>query len=240
MTDVVLVAPPEGDADLDRLADELGRQQLRVRRVGAPPSALAPSPDGEGLALVCDAAGAGGFDRVRALTALCERGAWPLLVLTGTDDLVGRVVALELGADDAVSRPWSAREVALRVRALVSRWHPQPVAEMVRFGPLALDPELGRARVGERELALSPLEARLLLHLARRGGRVSRDELEARLWGTPAGGRRRLDTVVKRLRHRLRGTGVSVATLRSAGFRLELADLSPLGPAPSPHSTLRR
>ena len=212
----------DGDPDLDRLDRGLVHGGFALRRfadaVGAADAIRRMRPD----LLIVDSAGLG-FDVCRALLAPSGEPLAPLLVLTAADDAVSRVVAFELGADDAVSRPWSVRELVLRVRAILRGRGAGPVVGVTSLGGLVIDEAKAHVTVDGRSLPLSAIEARLLGQLAaRRGAMASREELTSALWGAPPKDPRALDTAVKRLRRKLADSGVAVQTVRGAGFRLEL------------------
>ena len=159
--------------------------------------------------------------RVRRDPAL---GRTPVLMLTAKGAEVDRVVGLELVADDYVVKPFSVREVMLRVRAVLARAEGPPPAEegqLLRRGPLVIDPGRHEARLGDRLFPLTVTEFRLLHQLALRPGRVqSRDALLDLVWGeerfvTP----RTVDTHVRRLREKLGGAGGLIETIRGVGYR---------------------
>ncbi len=222
MADGVLLVSAGNGPELRALAAALGRDRLEVTEVANAGAALEALP-GEPAVVIIDATGPAAFDGVRQLVTDPSRGRFPLFVLTGPDDPIARVVALELGADDVASRPWSTREVALRARGLLRRWQARPVTEgALRYGPLTLDGSGANASVDGRALRLSSLEGQFLQVLAaRHGARASREEIEVALWGRSPAGERALDTAVKRLRRKLEGTPLRLTTVRGAGFRLD-------------------
>ncbi|MFW6052190.1 MAG: response regulator [Myxococcota bacterium] len=149
----------------------------------------------------------------------------PVVMLTAKGEEVDRVVGFEVGADDYVVKPFSPRELVLRVEAVLRRAHPRPEGsepEVLTFGALRIDVPAHRVVVDEREVPLTALEFKLLLDLAHRRGRVqSRDALLDRVWGYAAGiETRTVDTHVKRLREKLGPAADYIETVRGVGYRL--------------------
>ncbi len=149
----------------------------------------------------------------------------PVMVLTAKTAELDKVVAFELGADDYVTKPFSVRELTLRVRAVLRRaaraGPPAPdVQEPV--GPLRVDVEAHRAYVGDEEVELTPLEFRLLSTLMSRVGRVqSREQLLMDVWDVSGEAETRtVDTHVKRLREKLGAARDQLETVRGVGYRL--------------------
>jgi two-component system phosphate regulon response regulator PhoB len=160
-----------------------------------------------------------GLEVCRILRRECDV---PIIMLTARDDEIDRVVGLELGADDYVVKPFSVRELMLRVRALLRRSQRDgPEAEEVSFGRLRLDAGGHRAWVDDEETVLTALELRLLTTLLQRRGRVQTRECLLRdVWGIEADiTTRTVDTHVKRLRQKLGPAGEYVETLRGVGYR---------------------
>ena len=148
----------------------------------------------------------------------------PIIFLTAKDSEIDRVVAFELGADDYVAKPFSVRELILRVRALLRRTKvtkvTSPVGEQ-QFERLRVDPEAHQVWVDGAETALTALEFRLLHTLLSRRGRVqTRSQLLEDVWGVHADvTTRTVDTHVKRLREKLGDAGSYVETIRGVGYR---------------------
>jgi len=151
----------------------------------------------------------------------------PILMLTARGDEADRVIGLELGADDYVTKPFSPRELVARVKALLRRleW-PTDEARPVTVGLLRIDPLLYRAESNGKQLPLSTLEFRLLYYLASRPNRVfSRDQLLDAVWGserfvTP----RSVDVYVRRLREKMEKNPEEpqhLKTVRGAGYIFE-------------------
>lgn len=164
-------------------------------------------------------------------TEVCRRlrqeratAAVPVLMLTARGEEIDRVVGFEVGADDYVVKPFSVREVILRVKALLRRSGDGPAeSRTLQLGALAIDTERHRVTVDGSEVDLTTLEFKLLLTLAERRGRVqTRDGLLQDVWGyNYAGDTRTVDTHITRLRTKLGRAGVLIRTLRGFGYKLE-------------------
>jgi two-component system phosphate regulon response regulator PhoB len=151
-----------------------------------------------------------------------EASGLPIIMLTAKADEVDRVVGLELGADDYVTKPFSPRELVLRVRAVLRRRAPEQRSERsLRHGDLRIDPQRHRCFVAGEEVQLTAKEFELLRSLMERPGRVqTRDQLLDDVWGTDiAVTRRTIDTHLKRLREKLGPAGDLIETVRGVGYR---------------------
>ncbi len=146
-----------------------------------------------------------------------------VIMLTARGGEIDRVVGFELGADDYVVKPFSVRELMLRIQAVLRRTQPnrEPVVGSVSFGRLRIDHDAHRAWVDDDEVALTALEMRLLWTLYQRRGRVqSRGTLLDDVWeASPENNTRTVDTHVKRLREKLGAAGEYVETVRGVGYR---------------------
>lgn len=166
-----------------------------------------------------------GLDGHDVLRAIRARGPTPVIFLTARSDEVDRIVGLELGADDYVTKPFSPREVMARVKAVLRRTGEDAVSaeRPLRVGPLEVDLVQLRASFGGTNLNLTVTECRLLARLAGHPGRVfSRaDLLEAALPESDAL-ERVVDAHLKNLRRKLEeaGAGGAIETVRGAGYRL--------------------
>jgi len=146
----------------------------------------------------------------------------PVLMCTAKGGEIDRVVGFEVGADDYVVKPFSVRELLLRIRAILRRaQRVESEPEVLRFGRLRIDREAHRVWVDESELGLTALEFRLLAAFMARKGRVqTRDTLLSDVWGIEADvTTRTVDTHVKRLREKLGEAGAYIETLRGVGYR---------------------
>jgi two-component system phosphate regulon response regulator PhoB len=149
----------------------------------------------------------------------------PILMLTAKADEVDRIVGFELGADDYVTKPFSVRELILRVRAILRGRQGAPETKETgsrAIGLIRLDVDAHRCFVEGKEVPLTAMEFKLLLTLMERTGRVqSREQLLADVWGITAEVETRtVDTHVKRLREKLGAARDYIETVRSIGYRL--------------------
>jgi DNA-binding response OmpR family regulator len=158
-----------------------------------------------------------GFDLCRRLR---DGGNVPILILTARDDEIDRIVGLELGADDYLTKPFSPRELVARTRAVLRRTEPGS-GGIVELGELRLDLRTRTATVAGSAVELRTLEFELLAELARNAGHVvRRDRLLERVWGLSfAGGTRTVDVHVAQLRKKLGRTDL-IQTVRGVGYRL--------------------
>lgn len=146
----------------------------------------------------------------------------PIVMITARGDEIDRVVGLEMGADDYVVKPFSIRELMLRVRAILRRGQSGEVpAEEVSYGDLRVDSEGHRVWVKAEEVVLTPLEFRLLSTLLQRRGRVqSRERLLEDVWQMRSDvTSRTVDTHVRRLRSKLGAAADYIETIRGVGYR---------------------
>ena len=149
-----------------------------------------------------------------------------LLILTARKEEADRVVGLELGADDYVTKPFSVRELLARVKALIRRSGGLPPAgQPMRFGSVALDPERHEVTVGKRPVHLSSKEFALLKTLAEAGGRVmEREKILETVWGYERSSEidtRTVDQHVARLRAKLGPESARIVTVKSIGYKLK-------------------
>ncbi len=143
-----------------------------------------------------------------------------VIMVTAKGEEIDRVVGFELGADDYVVKPFSVRELLLRVGAVLRRKETAS-SDFVEFGELRIDPAAHRAWVADFEVALTTLEFKLLLTLYERKNRVqTRSVLLNDIWGIEADiTTRTVDTHVKRLREKLKSVGRYIETVRGVGYR---------------------
>jgi DNA-binding response OmpR family regulator len=164
--------------------------------------------------------GLDGFEVCRRL-----RGEYdlPIIMLTARTDDVDRIVGLELGADDYVTKPFNPRELVARVGAVLRRYQKSVrPAQVVTVGELVVDPASREARIADRLLELRPKEFDLLLTLAEHRGLVmSRNQLLDLVWGYDfPGGTRTVDAHISHLRAKLEGGEVIIETHRGIGYKL--------------------
>lgn len=151
----------------------------------------------------------------------------PILMLTAKATEVDRVVGLELGADDYVTKPYSPRELVLRIRKLLKRADASnEAAEQLRIGPLDIDVSKHEARVDGKPVSLTATEFNLLTILAKRRGRVqTRERLLQDVWGyETAIDTRTVDTHMRRLREKVGRVAERLETIRGVGYRFKADD----------------
>lgn len=177
-----------------------------------------------------------GTEVCRRLKQNKETAHIPVVMVTAKGEEIDRIVGFELGADDYVVKPFSVRELILRVRAILKRAEGAPEAEdKLTFGRLLVDRAAHRAWVDGQEVAFTALELRLLMMLHDRRGRVlTRDLLLDEVWGSHADvTARNVDTHVKRVREKLGAAGEYIETVRGVGYRVRSEPLDETTPAPS-------
>jgi two-component system phosphate regulon response regulator PhoB len=165
-----------------------------------------------------------GLDLCREIKKNSLLSSIPIIILTAKDDEVDRVVGFELGADDYVTKPFSVRELILRVKAVLKRGEvnkPELVEVERQFGDLSIDVDSHEVHVNNELVVLTALEFKLLKQLVDRRGRVqSRDQLLSDVWGYSSEvTTRTVDTHIKRLREKLGPMGKYVQTIRGIGYK---------------------
>jgi DNA-binding response OmpR family regulator len=147
----------------------------------------------------------------------------PIIMLTARGEDVDKIVGLELGADDYMTKPFNPRELVARVKAVLRRAESQQhVRRLLRLGQLEIDRDSREARIAGQELELRTKEFDLLLTFAEHPGFVlNRDQLLDRVWGYSfGGGTRTVDVHVARLRDKLHNSGVRIETIWNVGYKL--------------------
>jgi two-component system phosphate regulon response regulator PhoB len=164
-----------------------------------------------------------GTEVCRQLRADSKTKRIPIMMVTAKGEEIDRVVGFEMGADDYMVKPFSVRELLLRVKAILRRSVVEEVSSTVRsmFGCLVLDSEAHRVWVEDDELTLTALEFKLLKTFMDRKGRVqSRERLLDDVWGYDVAiTTRTVDTHVKRLREKIGPAGSYIETVRGVGYR---------------------
>src|SRR4051812_43213869 len=148
----------------------------------------------------------------------------PILILTGSSDEISRVLLLELGADDYVTKPFSPKELLARVRAVLRRARRSPAVEQLYFGDVAVDFPRMEVMRGSRPVALTPQEFKLLKYFAQHVQRVlSRDQLLSDVWGYNSyPSTRTVDSHILTLRQKLErdpAHPVHFVTVHNAGYK---------------------
>ena len=167
--------------------------------------------------------GMSGLEVCRSLREDRETARLPIIMVTARAQEGDRVLGLESGADDYVTKPFSTRELVARVAALLRRAAPTAEAGgTLRYGALAMDLDRHVVSDGDREVKLTAKEFLLLEYLIRHRGRVlSRDVLLADVWGYQyTGGTRTVDVHVRRLREKFPSLSSSLETVKQFGYKL--------------------
>lgn len=216
---LVLVAEDERSI-ADLVGMYLRRDGFGVHVETDGPGALAAVRRLRPVAVVLDI-GLPGMDGIEVCRQLRAAEDWtPVLFVTARDDEVDRVLGLEMGADDYVTKPFSPRELVARVRAVLRRG--SPATEVLRAGTVELNVDQRRVWAGGREITLTSTEFDLLEHLMRTPGRVyARDQLLSAVWGyQAAAGTRTVDVHIAQLRAKL-GNDSPIRTVRGVGYSAE-------------------
>jgi DNA-binding response OmpR family regulator len=163
-----------------------------------------------------------GLEVCKILRRVPATAGIPILMLTARAAEMDRIVGLELGADDYVTKPFSPRELVLRIRKLLERTRPAQPEARLRVGEIEVDVPAHTARVQGEPIPLTATEFKLLEVLASRCGRVqSRDRLLQDVWGyeNPID-TRTVDTHMRRLREKLGTAARHLETVRGVGYRM--------------------
>ena len=167
--------------------------------------------------------GLDGLQICRAIRADPNTSAIPIIMLTAKGEESDRIVGLELGADDYITKPFSPNEVVARVRALLRRTHRNPGADSsLAYGQLSIDVDRHLVTVAGTEIKLTAKEFLLLQYLMQHRGRVlSRDLLLSDVWSyTYTGGTRTVDVHVRRLREKVPLLAEAIVTVKQFGYKL--------------------
>ncbi len=222
--ELVLVVDDEPSiVQLDRMY--LEREGFRVQAVGDGPSALQAVKDLCPALVVLDVMlpGLDGFEICRRLRA--ENDAIPILMVTARDEDIDKILGLELGADDYLTKPFNPRELVARVKAILRRGEhlqAQDGQTPLQLGDLLIDPARREARVGGRLLELRTQEFEVLFALGQHKGLVlSREKLLNLAWGYDfLGQTRTVDVHIAQLRRKLAGSSARIETVTGIGYKL--------------------
>jgi two-component system phosphate regulon response regulator PhoB len=165
--------------------------------------------------------GISGLEFCKLLRSRSETSDIPILMLTAKAEEIDRIVGLEFGADDYVTKPFSPREVVLRIQAILRRRDGGPAEAEISAGPIVIDEARHRVSVSGKPVHLTSIEFKLLHTLVAKRGRVqARDRLLNEVWGYESViDTRTVDTHVRRLRAKLGKSGDAIETVRSFGYR---------------------
>ncbi len=171
--------------------------------------------------------GLSGLDVCKSIRADDDIRDMSIIMLTAKGEEIDRVIGFELGADDYVTKPFSVRELILRVKVLLKKQRESLVEnKLVTFGPIRIDLDAHELKINDKEIVLTALEFKLLQHLVIRKGRVqTREQLLGDVWGYSAEvTTRTVDTHIKRLREKLGNTSDYIQTIRGVGYRFSNVD----------------
>ena len=171
--------------------------------------------------------GVSGLDICKSIRADDDIRDMSIIMLTAKGEEIDRVIGFELGADDYVTKPFSVRELILRVKVLLKKQRESLVQnKLVTFGPIRIDLDAHELKINDKEIVLTALEFKLLQHLVKRKGRVqTREQLLGDVWGYSAEvTTRTVDTHIKRLREKLGNTSDYIQTIRGVGYRFSNVD----------------
>jgi DNA-binding response OmpR family regulator len=223
MTDLILLVDDEPSiVSLARLY--LEREGWRVASVGDGDSALTAVADQHPALIVLDVMlpRRDGFDVCRALRARGDQT--PIIMLTARDEDIDKIIGLELGADDYLTKPFNPRELVARVKAILRRADPKPApdAAIIQLADLTIDPARREVTVAGRAIELRTQEFDLLLTLAEQRGRVlTREQLLQKAWGFDYFGQTRtVDVHIAQLRRKLEGATARIETITGVGYKL--------------------
>lgn len=233
MTEKILLVEDEPTLQ-ETLAYNLGRQGYSIETAGDGQAALEVARRWMPDLIVLDVMlpKLDGFEVCRILR---QEMTVPILMLTARDDEIDRVIGLEMGADDYITKPFSMREFLARVKAHLRRIRlireemedeSTQAKEILRFGNLTLDLTRREVLLNSQPLALKPKEFDLLLFITRHRGQVlSRELILERVWGWDfSGGSRTVDVHVRWLREKIEtdpAAPIRIVTVRGAGYRFE-------------------
>jgi len=166
--------------------------------------------------------GMDGKDICRSLKSNPLTQSIPILMLTAKAEETDRLIGFELGADDYVTKPFSPKELVLRVKAILRRKEADHEGEkVIQIGNLMIDIDRHHVSIKKNSIDLTSTEFKLLVELATKKGRVqTREHLLDRVWGyTYEGYARTVDTHIRRLREKMGSHGDSIETIRGVGYR---------------------
>lgn len=224
---VLVVEDERAISDLLRLY--ISREGFGVHVTADGQSALAAARTLHPIAIILDV-GLPIMDGTEVCRQLRAEGNWvPILFCTARDDEVDRVLGLELGADDYITKPFSPREVVARIKSVVRRVSLiAPDEAPLVLGPVKVDLVTRRVTVDDEPVALTATEFDLLAHLMQHPGRVyTREHLLSEVWGYAAVvGTRTVDVHVAQVRGKL-GDASPIRTVRGVGYSAEAPDAAP-------------
>lgn len=168
--------------------------------------------------------GMDGLEICRLLRSEPRTKKLPIIMLTAKGEESDKIVGLEMGADDYITKPFSPKELVARVKALFRRNEPAPETPLkIQYGKLSLDTEAHTVSVGPKEVSLTAKEFALLEYLLLHQGKlVSRDRILDAVWGIDYyGGNRTVDVHIRHLREKIPLLQTALATVKSFGYKLK-------------------
>ncbi|MBQ4133240.1 MAG: response regulator [Desulfovibrionaceae bacterium] len=224
MAERVLIIEDEEDIR-ENLAFSLKREGFEALEAASGEQGLELARSGKPAIILLDLMlpGMDGLSVCRHLKQAASTAAIPIIMLTAKGEEIDKIVGFELGADDYVVKPFSLREVVLRIRAVLRRGREETYTSEVNSGALTLDAVRHQAWAGDRELDLTLSEFKLLQNLLQHAGQVrSREQLLDAVWGYSFEGyARSVDSHIKRLRAKLGPHGELIETVRGIGYRVK-------------------
>lgn len=216
----------EDDPDIVRLLTHyLEKEGYRVRAESNGATGLRAAREAPPALVILDVMlpGLDGYEVCKRLRAEPSAAAVPILMLTAKTDEAEKIVGLELGADDYVTKPFSPKEVLARVKALIRRASGEPAGGRLEYGDLTLDHDRHEVLVGERLVELTAKEFALLEYLLRHRGRLAtRDALLNSVWGYDAEvTTRTVDVHIRRLREKIPFLATAIQTVKPHGYKLQ-------------------
>lgn len=224
-----ILAVDDEDSIRDLLTLQLKRAGYAVLTAADGEEALEKAPEADLILLDIMLPKLDGFEVCRRLKSSRKTSAIPIIMLTAKAEEIDKVLGLELGADDYISKPFSIRELIARVKAVLRRAQPSEASDesqqmQLRLGPLVMDFAAHRVIVDGEDIPLTPKEYELLkLFLTHLGAAFSRDELLERIWGYEYyGDTRTVDVHIRHLRSKLKSApeiSSAIKTVRGVGYR---------------------
>jgi DNA-binding response OmpR family regulator len=215
----------EDDPDIVRLlAHYLEPEGYRIRSEANGIDGLRAARDVPPAVVILDVMlpGMDGYEVCKRLRGGTATAALPILMLTAKGDETEKIVGLEIGADDYVTKPFSPKEVVARVKALLRRSETEAPSGRVRYGVLTLDADRHEVAVDGRPVDLTAKEFGLLQYLLQRPGRLAtRDALLDAVWGYDADvTTRTIDVHIRRLREKIPLLAAAILTVKPYGYKL--------------------
>lgn len=220
---LLIVDDEQNIVDLARMY--LEKEGFRVKSAADGASALEAVDRSPPALIVLDLMlpGVDGWEVCKRVRASRSHGDLPIIMLTARDDDIDKIVGLELGADDYMTKPFNPRELVARVKAILRRAQPKSGVESpLHAGDVAIYPARREVTVGEQGVALRAKEFDLLLALMQHKGIVlSREQLLDLVWGFDfAGQTRTVDVHIAHVRHKLKDSQVEIETVWGVGYKL--------------------